>query len=192
MLALRKLSYAALTLAFVASCTRKETPVVANMELSLYSGIRQLVNINETEEKVLERAPYKPERVDLSAEPGVDRIKFTHLLFFKEVGVRAYFRNGRVALIEVQDPFNGRVQGHKLNIFSLSNADPHHWDQLLMAELGTPNARMGGGTFGSEALYYSWGDIAFNAKGPNELAIYRDPSIAIYRQTNFGRKIKIF
>lgn len=192
MLELRKASLALISLALLAGCTRKEPPAVTNMELSLYSGIRQVVNINETEEKVLERTPYKPERVDLSADPGVDRIKFTHLLFFKEVGIRAYFRNGRVALIEVQDPFQGRVQGHKLTIFNLTNADPEHWDRLLMAELGTPNARMGGGSFGSEALYYSWGDVSFNAKGPNEIAIYRDPSIAIYRQTNFGRKIKIF
>jgi hypothetical protein len=188
----KRLLLGVLSLALAVGCTRKETIPAPNMELSLYSGIRQVVNINETEEKALERGTYKPERVDLSAEPGVDRVKFSHLLFYKEVGVRAYFRNGRVALIEVQDPFQGNVQGHRLPIFKLTNADPDHWDRMLIAELGVPNARMGGGNFGSEALYYSWGDISFNAKGPNEIAVYRDPEIAKYRQTSFGRKIKIF
>ncbi len=174
------------------ACTKKQPPASSNLELSLYSGIRQLVNINDTEEKILERSPWKPERTDLSQDPGVERIKFTHVLFFKEIGTRAYFRNGRVALIEVQDPFQGVIQGKKLFVFRLAPADPDHWSNILMAELGSPQMRMGGGKFGSEALYYSWGDISFNAQGPNEIAIYRDPEIIKFRQTTFGRKIKIF
>ena len=187
---LRALS-ALLALVGVVACTRTETPSPA-LELSVYSGIRSVVNLNDTEEKILERRPWRPERVDLSREPAAERVKFSHLLFFKEIGVRAYFRNGRVVLIEVQDPFQGVVQGKRLAVFNLTNADPNKWDQLLIGEFGEPQARMGGGNLGSEALFYSWGDIAFNAKGPNEIAIYRDPEIAKFRQTGFGRKIKIF
>ena len=173
------------------ACTREEAP--PSLELSLYSGIRGVVNINDTEDKLLENKQYHPEKTDLSNEPGVDRIKFTHMLFFKEIGTRAYFRNGRVALIEIQDPFQGTIQGKKLKVFKLANATPDDsWDRILIAEFGQPTQRMGGGSFSSEAMYYGWGDIAFNAKGPNEIAIYRDPEISKYRQTGFGRKIKIF
>lgn len=185
---------AALTFALcigVASCTERG-PQSVGLELSLYSGIRQLVNIGDTEEKVLSRSTWKPERVDMTNDPGVDRVKFSHMLFFKEIGTRAYFRNGRVALIEVQDPFQGVVQGKKLSVFKMSSSAPSSWDQIIIGELGSPNSRAGGGTFGSEALYYSWGDVAFNGNGLNEIAIYRDPEIAKFRQTTFGRKINLF
>lgn len=178
-------------LVLTARCT-PPVPPPTGLELSLYSGIRQLVNINETEEKVLEKSSWKPERVDLSQDPGVDRVKFSHMLFFKEVGTRAYFRNGRVALIEIQDPFQGVVQGKKISVFKLEKVEPAGWDQVLIAELGTPNSRASGGTFGSEALFYGWGDVSYNANGPNEIAIYRDPEIMKFRETKFGRKIKIF
>ncbi len=175
----------------VLGCTAKLAPT-ETLELSLYSGIRQIVNINDTEEKVLERTSFKPERVDLSADPGVGRVKFSHLLFFKELGTRAYFRNGRVALIELQDPFLGTVQGKKLKVFKLEKADPATWEQVLTAELGVPNSRSGGGTFGSEAFFYGWGDVSFNATGPNEIGIYRDPEIAKFREVSFGRKLSFF
>ncbi len=174
------------------ACT-KSGPSSTGLELSLHTGIRQLVNIGDTEEKVMERSrQWKPERVDLSQDPGVERVKFSHMLFFKEIGTRAYFRNGRVALIEVQDPFVGVIQGKKLEVFKLAKSAPAPWDQVLIGELGEPTMRAGGGNFGSEALYYGWGDVSFNANGPNEIAIYRDPEIVKYRQTNFGRKINIF
>jgi hypothetical protein len=163
------------------------------LELSLYSGIRQLVNINDPEEKILKRSAWTPERTDLSQDPGVDRVKFSHMLFFKEIGTRAYFRNGRVALIEIQDPFQGVVQGKKLSVFKLEKASPTTtWDDILTNEFGPPNFRSGGGTFSSEDLFYSWGDISYNANGPNEIAIYRDPEIVKYRQNSFGRKINLF
>ncbi len=174
------------------ACTQQRSPSSLGLELSLYSGIRQIVNIGDPEDKVLRAAPqWTPERVDLSADPGVDRVKFSHMLFFKEIGTRAYFRNGRVALIEVQDPFEGVVQGKKLRVFRMSPTTPS-WEANLITELGMPSARAGGGTFGSEALYYEWGDVSFNGSGPNEIAIYRDPVIAKYRQNHFGRKIKLF
>ncbi len=172
-------------------CTER-APSSIGLELSLYSGIRQLVNINDTEERILQRSPWTPERVDLSQDPGVDRVKFTHMLFFKEVGTRAYFRNGRVALIEIQDPFQGVIQGKKISVFKLEKVAPATWDQVLTAELGPPVSRTGGGTFGSEDFFYSWGDVSYNSNGPNEIAIYRDPEIMKYRQTSFGRKITIF
>jgi hypothetical protein len=175
----------------VLACTPK-TVSTENLELSLYSGIRQLVNINDAEERVLERTTLKPERVDLSADPGVGRVKFSHLLFFKELGTRAYFRNGRVALIEIQDPFLGTVQGKKLKVFKLEKADPATWERILIAELGAPDSRSGGGTFGSEAFFYGWGDVSFNANGPNEIGIYRDPEIAKFREVSFGRKLSFF
>lgn len=176
-----------------ASCTQRG-PSSVGLELSLHTGIRQLVNIGDSEEKVMERSrsQWKPERVDLTQDPGVERVKFSHMLFFKEIGTRAYFRNGRVALIEVQDPFLGVVQGKKLEVFKLAKSAAAPWDQVLIGELGEPTMRAGGGNFGSEALYYGWGDVSFNANGPNEIAIYRDPEIVKFRQTNFGRKINLF
>ncbi len=188
-----RLSIALLAALVIAGgCTQKRGPSSVGLELSLHTGIRQLVNVGDSEEKVMERSQWKPERVDLSKDPGVDRVKFSHMLFFKEIGTRAYFRNGRVALIEVQDPFKGVIQGKKIEVFKLANSSPETWDQVLIGELGQPNMRAGGGTFGSEALYYGWGDISFNGSGPNEIAIYRDPEIIKFRQTSFGRKINLF
>lgn len=179
---------------WLASCTERQ-PTSEGLELSLYTGIRQLVNIGDTEEKVLSNTAFRPQREEFTEADravAMDRPPFSHALYFKSIGTRAYLRNGKVALIEVQDPFKGVVQGKKIEVFKLQPAGPLPWDQALIVELGWPNSRASGGAFNSEALYYSWGDISFNASGPNEIAIYRDPEIVKFRQQRFGRKLKLF
>ncbi|MBY0370817.1 hypothetical protein K2X33_09040 [bacterium] len=177
----------------VLGCTCAQLPPASTgLELSLYTGIRQLANIGDSEEKVLEHREFRLQRQEIPADANGSRGPFSHLLFFKDIGTRVYIRNGRVALVEVQDPFQGVVQGKKIAVFKLAPSSPLPWDQALIIELGWPNSRSSGGAFGSEAMYYSWGDISFNGNGPNEIAIYRDPEIVKFRQQRFGRKITLF
>ena len=74
----------------------------------------------------------------------------------------------------------------------MSSSPPNGWEEYLVRELGDPVLRASGGTFGSEALFYAWGDISYNHSGPNEIAIYKDPDIITYRQSNFGRDMRLF
>jgi hypothetical protein len=180
------------------------TAAVSNLPLALgrdtnpimvsrYSGIVGVVQIGDTEKAVLARLKWENKRTELPKDHQLAKIRFTHMLSFPDGGIRAYFRNERVALLEIQDPFQGEIQGTRLSVFKPSSAQPEKWDEVLQQELGRmPRARAGNGSFGSEALFYDWGDIAFGKSGPQEMAIYRDPEIAKYRQTNFGRKIEMW
>jgi len=91
-------------------------------------------------------------------------------------------------LLEFQEPFRGKILGKTLPLFTLQPNDKK-WDEQVFRALGEPIARTSGGRLGSEGFFYSWGDISFNKTGINELALYRDPSIARFRIKFFGRQL---
>jgi len=162
-------------------------------DVNLNSGIRGIASLGDSESQIQQRNKHLPAKTTVKEEPGLERLKFTHFYYIQEMGARVYFRNGRVELIAIQEPFRGAVQGTSLRVFSLTALpEGKKWDSVLTRELGGPSSRASGGRFGSEALFYAWGDISFNRSGPNEIAIYREQDISRYRQKNFGRDITFF
>ncbi len=179
----------ALPLLALVGCTEPPPP---EHDLSLYSGVRNLVSLGDTEVQMHQRSDLEPERQPASAEPGVEKVGISHIYVFKDRGTRVYIKGGRAVWISMQEPFRGSIQGKKLKIFTFAAPGEKTWEEILVRELGEPSARAAGGRLGSEALFYPWGDISYNKMGPNELSLYRDQEIARMRLRNFGRDVKFF
>ena len=177
---------------FPGACIRKSVSSPATLEITLYLGVENVVRLGDTDSKVLARAGTKGVMAPLKENPDLQALRFTHVISFKEIGIEAYLRSGRVALIEIQERFQGKMSGRKLALFPLSSAKGNSWEEDLIKELGTPKQLLAGGKLASEALFYSWGDIAFNGQGPNQVALYRDDEVATYRTKHFGRTLNLF
>lgn len=178
------------------SCIRKPAAKMPEMRVALYSGVRNFVNMNDSETVLQKRLKdYAAEKVEVKGDnlATLAHLKISHVTRYPELGITAYFKKNRVALIELQEPFKGEIQGKQIKIFEIENApEGKTWKKVLQRKFGSPNARGSGGTFGSEALFYTWGDISYNKNGINQVSIYRDRDISIYRQKNFGRKMELF
>jgi hypothetical protein len=166
-------------------------------DLNLYSGIRQLVALGDAEAQVKSKVKFDFERQDYKEDTRsiamtLSRLNITHSYKYSDLGTTVYFRDKRVVLIELQPPFKGEIQGKKMTLFDFKVPGDKTWEDILVRKLGGPVARASGGKFGSEALFYSWGDVSYNRMGLNQVALYRDPGISRYRQKNFGRDLKLF
>jgi len=194
--ALRSSLIALVSLSFLvtSACTKKIDNLPKSLEVNLYSGVPEFAKLGDSEGQLLERSKIlKPEITEIPRQPNSeDRLSFTKILSYKPVGVRVYMRHNRVALIELQEPFRGNISGKKLQVFSFAPPSGDSWEAALIKEFGNPAVRASGGRFGSEAFFYSWGDVSFNRMGPNEIAIYRDSDISNVRQKSFGRDVKFF
>lgn len=168
------------------ACTRQ--PPIPEMEVLLNSGIRQIVSIGDLEQDVLRRMPWNhsSEKFEGQAKEGGE---FSHALDYTDVGAKIYFNKKRVAMIEIREPFRGKVQGRQMELFVFNPLAGQTWDEVLMRKLGAPIARASGGRFGSESLYYDWGDVLFNRRRPYQLSIYQDSEIRRARQRIFSREI---
>jgi hypothetical protein len=110
--------------------------------LSRYSGIVGLIQLGDTEQAILSRVKWTNKRAELPKSHGLAKMRFSHMMYFPDGGVRAYFRNDKVALIEVQNPFSGEVQGTRLSVFKLtSTQQSEKWDEVIQNEFGPPTAR---------------------------------------------------
>ncbi len=181
------------TARFFSSAPNRDLANEANFLVNLHSGIPDIIRLGDTEAQLAERSKkYQRTKQEVKASPETAKIDFSHLYIYSEIGLRAYFRKNRVALIELQEPFRGTIHGRKLQLFSFAPPPGQSWEELLIREFGMPQARASGGKLGSEAMFYFWGDISFNRMGPNQLALYHDGDISSFRQTNFGRDMKFF
>ncbi len=177
-----------------ASCIKK-TEEPPELAINLFAGIRNFVSLGDTEPDVKRLTQYPFGQENTAAEgpnASLAEIKVTHLFYYKGIGTKVYFREGRVVLLEIQEPFKGVVMGKTIKLFQFEARPDKSWGEVLEREFGPSTARGSGGRFGAEALYYPWGDISYNRMGPNEMALYTDPAIAQYRQRNFGREIRLF
>ncbi len=187
------LALAGLSFGFMTGCPFRDTASLPPMDINLYSGVPQIALLGDTASIVRTRLPPDPKKKDLKDVPELAALGFSEMYDNSaETGMRIYIRRGRVALIEIQEPFHGNVRGKKLNLFSLSKPDAGTWSEMLIQQFGTPQQQASGGRLNSQAFFYPWGDISFNGQGPNEIALYRDPQLLSYRQHNFGRVVKFF
>jgi len=176
---------------FSACLEEKSTPDKL-IELSLFTGVPGVARLGDSVKQTSDNADFAFTESSVEPDSDLGKLGFTSLFHFKDIGTRVYFRRDGVALITAQEPFKGVIKGKKVRLFSFSVPVISDWDALLVRELGPPDTRSSGGRFGSEALYYSWGDISFNRMGPNEIALYRTPEIGKYRLKNFGRELQLF
>lgn len=180
-------------LALFGGFCRVAWPDEPSLTLNVYKGVNDVVRLGDSESLVEQHAgKYKINKIDASNDPVAEKLKFNKIYQITDIGAIAYFRNGRVALILLQDPFRGVIQGKDLKVFSFAPPSGKTWEDQLTHSFGQPTVRASGGRFGSEALYYAWGDVSYNRMGPNEIAIYQDTDIASHRQRNFGRDVKLF
>ena len=173
------------------SCIRRKV-APPELELVVNSGIRDVMRLGDSQGLVEQNAKWPVTKPLVKDDPTAEQLGCNLILEMDEIGARAYFRRGRVVLIRIQTPFQGTIRGGRLKVFTMSAAPPKGWEEYLVRELGEPYMRASGGTFGSEALFFTWGDISYNHSGPNEIAIYREPDITTFRQRNFGRDMRLF
>lgn len=188
-----KIYFSTLVFIICISCTRSCNHFpdsMAPLEVNLYNGIEKVARLGDNEAQVKQRAV---ESFDKEAAPDyLKKLGFDNVAVFPNLGVKVYFQLGRAALIEMQPPFKGHIQGKSLTIFNLTPPAGKNWETDLIKEFGTPYMRASGGRFSSEALFYPWGDVSYNRSGPNEIAIYRLPEIGRWRATDFGREVQLF
>lgn len=162
------------------------------LELSLFTGIPGVASLGQTQKQVEASAKVPFERNEIAASSPLGKLHFSEVFVFKSIGTKVYFKRDGVGMITSQEPFKGSIKGKKIKLFAFSVPPVNDWETLLVKELGTPESRASGGRFGSEALYYNWGDVSYNRMGPNEIALYRNPELSKYRLTNFGREVELF
>jgi hypothetical protein len=180
-------------LCFSACLEEKRDPQEEKLiELSLFTGIPGIGRIGDSQKQIREGARYPFEEMSLEADSELGKLGVGLAFVFKEIGTKIYFKRDSVILITAQEPFKGFVKGKKIKLFAFSTPPVKDWEDLLLKELGVPESRASGGRFGSESLFYGWGDISFNRMGPNELALYRNAEISKYRLKNFGRELQLF
>lgn len=162
-------------------------------EVSLYTGIHSLIKLGDTRSVVAKVMPEKGNQNDLSEFTDFPDCKIIEGINYKKLGITAYFNRSGAALIILEEPFKGNIRSKKINLFSLGPPPVSGtWGEFLSKELGAPDFVVTGGNLNSTGFFYSWGDITFNASGPNQVALYRDSSIRNYREKYFGRKLKMF
>lgn len=168
-----------------------EFPQRRGIEVSLFTGIPGYMVLGDSKAKVLKSITQKPDSAS-SLPEGMDKLNISELAIYRDLGIRAYFRQNHVVLIEIQQPFTGPVRGKKMFLFNFVRPPGKTWEEFLEKLLGAPLARAAGGKFGAKAMYYNWGDVSFNNMGPNQIAIYRDTAIHNYRLKHFGSGLELF
>lgn len=162
-------------------------------EVSLFTGISPLIKLGDPLTSVSKSISQKGSKSDLSDFAEHADCKIVEGLSFKKLGITAYFNRSGVALIILEEPFKGSIRSKKINLFALGPPpNSGTWGEFITKELGPPDFVVTGGNLNSTGFFYSWGDITFNASGPNQVALYRDVAIKKYREKYFGRKLKMF
>jgi hypothetical protein len=161
-------------------------------EVSLFTGINPLIKLGDPQGVVGKAMPLTGSKVDLSEFSDFPDCKIVDGLIYKKLGITAYFNRSGAVLIILEEPFKGNIRSKKINLFALGpSPGAGTWSDFLNKELGSPDFVVTGGSLNSTGFFYSWGDISFNASGPNQVALYRDPAVRKYREKFFGRRLKI-
>ena len=160
-------------------------------EVSLFTGIPKLAKLGDSYQILTQTIPHPYEALPLPEAPEFQVLKISQAVLYPALGLRIYFRREGAVLITIQEPFKGKIRSKKIDLFPFARSPAGTWEAYLIKQLGIPDFTVSGGRLNSKGLFYSWGDISFNAMGPNQLALYREPSIAKYREKNFGREITL-
>ena len=177
-------------LSLAVACTKPAPPPIP-LTLSLYGGISRVARMGDPEFQVLSNPLWHAKKENVS-DTDLRQLQILEKTTLPTIGVTIYFRRRQVVLIEIHEPFAGTVEGFTIKAFGQPTPAGMGWEQALIKRFGFPSVRAAGGKFGSQALYYSWGDVVYDKVGPIEYAIYQAPDVANYRQNNFGKHIQLF
>jgi hypothetical protein len=166
-------------------------PASNSYEVSLFTGLSKVVKLGDPVSITLKQNPQGYEKISISDSDELKSLKIEEGLAYPGLGLKIYYRHSGAALILLQEPFAGKIRSKKIALFPFEPSPVGTWEEYLVKELGIPDFTVTGGRLNSKALFYPWGDISFNAMGPNQLALYRDNKIAKYREKNFGRELQI-
>lgn len=162
-------------------------------EVSLFTGIPPLVKLGDPLSVVKKAVKSSESKVDLSDFENCPDCKVIQGVQFDKLGLSVFFNRLGANLIIIQAPFRGSIRSKKIELFQLGpTPSGGTWGDFITKELGAPDFIVTGGNLNSRGFFYPWGDISFNASGPNQLALYRDSNLRTYREKSFGRKLKIF
>lgn len=165
----------------------------SNYEVSLFTGIPPLVKLGDPLSVVKKAIKASESKVDLADFENCPDCKVSQGIQFDQLGLSIFFNRLGANLIIIQAPFKGSIRSKKVELFPLGPPPSGGtWGDFITKELGAPDFIVTGGNLNSRGFFYSWGDISFNASGPNQLALYRDPNLRKYREKSFGRKLRIF
>lgn len=159
-------------------------------ELSPYTGVANLVKLGDPLGVTLKQIQKKWVEI-LIKKPELRELKIEQGIHFPDLGIKVFYRNKKAVLILFQEPFQGLLRTSNIKLFPFESAPQGSWEDYLIKKLGKPKWIVTGGRLNSKGLYYSWGDISFNAMGPNQIALYRDPAFLKYREKDFGREISL-
>lgn len=167
-------------------------PSEQSYEVSLYTGIVGVGQLGATYKSITEntKLPYTP--VDVTEDEELLSAGVVYGISFDTIGAKVYFKRTGSCLITLQPPFKGTIKTKKIQLFNSTKPAELNWEEFLIRELGQPDSQGTGGLFGGDILYYSWGDIEVSRIGLRQLMLYRDKSIAQYRQTVKSSMVKPF
>ncbi len=167
------------------------SPSIPSLEIHLPSGtVNGIVHLGQLDSEILEASKaYEPREWKL-IPADLNYKQFTQVIEISTLGISVYLRNRRAALIVIGRPFKGQIANHSLPLFEFGKSKQGSWSRTLSQKFGEPQAKASGGSFNSEAHFYTWGDVTFNRNGLSEVALYRGNAISVHRQESFGKEIK--
>jgi len=176
---------------FMAGCwDLKRSEVI--LQVDLYSGVSEIALIGETQTEFDQHRRLILDRGPASSPGGLESVGVSQVFDYSNVGTRVFMKAGRVAMISMRRPFRGEIENKKMTLFETNRPRDKTWKEVLIEKLGNPIHEITAGIIGTSGLFYAWGDVAYNAMGPNEIALYRDYEIAKYRKDHLGEDVQIF
>lgn len=191
-----KNSFVALVGAFVlglsTSVAGAPSSTQPSFEVSLYTGIPGIGQLGESYKSITEntKLPFIP--LDITEDAELLKAGIVYGISFDTVGAKVYFKRSGSCLITIHPPFKGNIKTKQIQLFNMTKPANMTWEDLLIKELGQPNAQGSGGLFGGDVFYYTWGDIEVSRIGLRQLMLYRDRSIIEYRQNTKTSSVKLF
>jgi hypothetical protein len=161
-------------------------------EVSLYTGIPSLAHLGESYRTLTENSKFPYTTVDILSDEELLKAGIVYGISFDTIGAKVFFKRSGSALISLQPPFKGLIKSKQIQIFTQTPPANMGWEKFILRELGEPDAKRSAGKIGGDIFFYSWGDIQFNSIGIKQVMLYRDKSVAEYRQNLKFRDFSLF
>lgn len=173
-----------ITLLFTFSITTSKTAKADwdRFEISLYTGISEIVKLGQTQKTITENSKYKFTNLEIAKNEEIKKSGIVSGIDFESKGISIFFKATGSTLIVLKPPFQGVIKGKKVQVFDTEKPSELSWEDFVVKTFGQPEAKRNGGRIVGDVFYYSWGDIQFGPTGLRKLMLYRDKAIRNYRE----------